>query len=142
MRKNLYALGCGLIFGFGLVISGMVYPEVIISGLRFGTPAFTPDLLITFASALSVTFLLYSVFLYRGKTLTGAEPKLPVKERIDWPLTAGASLFGIGWGMTGLCPGPNLVGLGLWHYPIYWVPFLGVVSGYFAVKIMRGRARY
>ena len=101
---------CGLIFGAGLLISGMVQPTKVLAFLDiFG--AWDPSLAIVMAAALAVSV--------PGFRLAGQSPRpwlagqyfLPGKSGIDLPLVAGAALFGVGWGLVGLCPGPALESL-------------------------------
>jgi uncharacterized membrane protein YedE/YeeE len=60
--------------------------------------------------------------------------ELPTQETIDWQLILGAIAFGFGWGITGICPGPNIVGLGIFSWPIYWISFVGILMGFFITK--------
>lgn len=136
MNNNGWSFICGLLFGSGLIVSGMTYPGVILSGLSFGMARFTPDLIITFVSALIVTSIIYQIAFKKEKPLCADIRQLPVKDKIDLPLILGSALFGMGWGMTGLCPGPNIVGLAFWAYPFYWMSFLGIFIGVIISKIL------
>ena len=106
----LVALTSGLIFGLGLLISGMNNPAKVRAFLDVFA-AWDPSLIAVMGSAIPV-FALFFYFSKRRKTPFCAtafhEPKLT---RIDLRLLAGALLFGIGWGLVGLCPGPALVNL-------------------------------
>lgn len=129
MKNNIVSGLCGLIFGVGLIVSGMIYPATIINGLRLGSAAFNPALLITFISALLMTWLIYFFAFRRTKPLLAESRHLPSSNKIDAPLIVGALVFGIGWGITGLCPGPNIVGLMFWPYAFYWISFAGILLG-------------
>jgi len=97
----------GLLFGVGLVVSQMVNPQKILGFLDiFGN--WDPTLLVVMAAALVTTLVGYRVVLARPKPVFGNEFQLPTKTVIDRPLLLGAGIFGIGWGMAGLCPGPGL----------------------------------
>jgi uncharacterized membrane protein YedE/YeeE len=103
---------CGLIFGFGLIISGMANPAKVLAFLDV-TGNWDPSLAFVMAGAILVAFF---AFLYAGRhktTLLGKEMKLPAVSKIDRRLVLGSILFGAGWGLAGFCPGPALVGLGM-----------------------------
>jgi uncharacterized protein len=102
----------GLIFGLGLLISGMANPAKVQNFLDLaGT--FDPSLIFVMLGAVGVTFVGYRFVLRRPRTLL-AEPFLvPTLEDIDGKLVIGAGLFGIGWGLSGFCPGPAITSLPL-----------------------------
>lgn len=104
----------GLMFGAGLTISGMVNPEKILGFLDFAAiPSGTwdPSLAVVFVAGLIPMFAAYTV--QRRMTRPVAAPvfQLPQNMLIDWRLVTGAALFGAGWGLAGLCPGPAITGL-------------------------------
>lgn len=105
----LAAFACGLTFGLGLVISGMTETPRVLGFLDiFGT--WDPSLVIVMASALAIA--LPGTWLARRRAPVLADMHhLPSKIVIDRPLMIGAVLFGIGWGLVGLCPGPALANL-------------------------------
>jgi uncharacterized membrane protein YedE/YeeE len=104
------ALIGGLIFGFGLLISGMADPAKVLGFLDiFG--AWDPSLLVVMVAALVVTFIGYALARQRGRPLFEDANQWPVATAIDGRLIAGAAMFGIGWGLVGFCPGPALVNL-------------------------------
>ena len=109
----LASLLCGFIFGLGLVISHMVSPSKILGFLDvFGIPSGTwdPSLAVVMAAGLAVTGIGYA--LVRPRTpLFATENQWPTLTAIDGPLVTGAALFGIGWGLIGLCPGPAITNL-------------------------------
>jgi len=110
MRSALLAaLGSGALFGAGLAISGMTNRFVVLGFLDvFG--AFDPTLVLVMAGAVAVTAIAFRFVLRRPAPALGGEFRLPSKEVVDLRLLAGASIFGIGWGLAGFCPGPVLVG--------------------------------
>jgi uncharacterized membrane protein YedE/YeeE len=110
MAKVFSALVCGLLFGLGLQISGMTDPVIVLGFLDiFGV--WNPRLAIMMGAALAVTFAGYRVARSRRQPVFAARSEWPTKTAIDRPLVGGAILFGLGWGMVGLCPGPAIVNL-------------------------------
>ncbi len=132
--KSLISLMAGLVFGLGLILTGMYSPDIIISGLKIGAETFKATLYITFFIALLVTFLLFQVRKFLAKPLLNMCYELPTKEKIDWQLIIGAAAFGVGWGITGICPGPNIVGLGIFSWPFYWINFAGIIIGFLITR--------
>jgi len=100
---------CGFVFGWGLLVSGMMRPEKVLGFLDiFG--AWDASLLVLMATALVVSGIGFAVVKERTP-LFAPKGLWPDKTAIDAPLVAGAALFGIGWGLCGLCPGPALENL-------------------------------
>ena len=109
----LASLVCGFVFGCGLTISGMIQPAKVLGFLDlFGIPsgAWDPSLVVVMAAALAVASIGYALLGSRTP-LFEKESLWPTKTDIDLPLLAGALLFGLGWGLVGLCPGPAIVDL-------------------------------
>lgn len=101
---------CGLIFGAGLLISGMVQPTKVLGFLDiFG--AWDPSLAVVMAAALAVSVPGFMLVDRRAQPWFGEQFFRPGKSGIDLPLVSGAAMFGIGWGLVGLCPGPALESL-------------------------------
>jgi uncharacterized membrane protein YedE/YeeE len=101
---------CGLLFGFGLLISGMVQPAKVLGFLDiFG--AWDASLLVVMAAALAVSGIGFALAKRRERPLFAARNFWPDKTTIDAPLVTGAALFGGGWGLVGLCPGPAIENL-------------------------------
>lgn len=111
MKKFFWSLLCGILFGIGLSLSQMVNPEKIINFLDITGSNFDMSLLLVIIAAQLTTFGLYAFILKWKTPICDTEFHLPSKQRIDRPLIYGAILFGIGWGLTGLCPGPAWAGL-------------------------------
>jgi len=104
---------CGFVFGGGLVISGMTQPAKVLGFLDFfGIPsgAWDPSLALVMAAGLVVASIGYGLLRTRPP-LFEKENLWPSKKEIDSSLLAGALLFGVGWGLVGLCPGPAIVNL-------------------------------
>jgi len=129
--KHLVSLLSGLFFGFGLILTGMYSPDIVIAGLKIGASTFKYNLLITFIIALFVTSIFFQLKRKLTKPLMSNCYELPTNTTINWRLIVGAIFFGIGWGMTGICPGPNIVGLGLFGFDFYWINFIGMIIGFF-----------
>lgn len=106
----LAALLAGLLFGSGLVISGMTRPSKV-QGFLDLSGAWDPSLALVMAAALAVTALLFRVARQQGHSLLGAPLHWPAARAIDGRLLAGGATFGIGWGLAGFCPGPAIVSL-------------------------------
>lgn len=132
--QGLISLIVGLMFGAGLILTGMYSPDIIIAGLKIGAETFKINLYLTFFTALVVTFLLFQLRRWLVKPLMHQCYEFPTKEKIDWQLVAGAAIFGVGWGLTGICPGPNLVGLGIFSWPFYWINFAGIIIGFLIMR--------
>jgi uncharacterized membrane protein YedE/YeeE len=102
----------GLLFGVGLIVSGMGDPAKVQNFLDlFGT--WDPSLAFVMGGAVFVTFLGYRLVQRRSKPIAGRKFHLPSKAGIDSGIIVGPALFGAGWGLGGFCPGPALTGLGL-----------------------------
>lgn len=109
----LASLVCGFIFGLGLVISGMVSPTKVLGFLdMFAIPSgnWDPSLAVVMAAGLAVTSIGYAL-IQRRAPLFDTQNRWPISTPIDRTLLTGAALFGIGWGLVGLCPGPAIVDL-------------------------------
>ncbi len=100
----------GVIFGFGLILSGMTNPAKVIGFLDiFG--AWDASLMFVMAGAISVSFFAFQWAKKLQKTVLNTPIQLPNHQVIDLKLISGAAIFGIGWGLSGFCPGPALVSL-------------------------------
>jgi len=107
----LSALLSGLVFGLGLIVSGMANPAKVLGFLDVAG-AWDPSLILVMAGAIGLSLFAFVAAKRRPNSLLGAPMLLPQARRIDLPLLAGSALFGIGWGIAGFCPGPALAGLG------------------------------
>jgi len=108
----LIQLLAGLIFGSGLVLSGMVDPAKVLNFLDV-TGSWDPSLAFVMAAAVLVTAVGYRFVLARPKPILAPMFELPRQGTIDRRLVIGPMIFDIGWGLSGLCPGPALTSLGL-----------------------------
>src|SRR5260370_9767599 len=104
------SLVCGLVFGTGLLISGRVQPTKVLGFLDiFGVG--DPSLAVVMAAALAVSVPGFMLANQRPRPWLAKQYFWPSKSEIDLPLLTGAALFGVGWGLVGLCPGPALESL-------------------------------
>ncbi len=111
MRRLVPAFLIGLLFGTGIVISGMANPAKVLNFFDFaGT--WDPSLAFVMGGALVITFIGYPLVLARTRPLAAERFHVPANRIIDARLLGGAALFGVGWGMAGFCPGGALPVLG------------------------------
>ncbi|KQN79034.1 MULTISPECIES: DUF6691 family protein [unclassified Duganella] len=103
----LISLLVGLVFGLGLIVSGMTDPARVLGFLDLAG-LWNPSLAFVMGGAIAVALPAFVVAARRQRTLTGAPLQLPTATRIDRRLVLGALAFGAGWGLAGLCPGPAL----------------------------------
>ena len=109
---NLSSLLAGLVFGLGLIVSGMANPAKVIGFLDLAG-RWDPSLALVMAGAIAVGAIAFALARTRTASLLDAPMKLPSEQRIDRRLLAGALVFGVGWGIAGFCPGPALVAIGM-----------------------------
>jgi uncharacterized protein len=108
------ALAAGTLFGAGLTISGMINPAKILNFLdiaAIATGGWDPTLGVVFASALVPMFAAYALQRRMAKPAAWGAFEIPKQGEIDTPLVVGSALFGAGWGLVGLCPGPAIAAL-------------------------------
>jgi hypothetical protein len=110
MKHRISEFLVGLLFGLGLIMSGMTDPGKVIGFLDI-SGNWDPSLALVMAGAIAVGFFAFSIAKKRTVNFLGSALTLPKTDQIDKPLVIGAVLFGIGWGLAGFCPGPGLVSL-------------------------------
>jgi uncharacterized protein len=138
MSRIVASFACGLIFGTGLLISGMTQPDKVLGFLDiFG--AWDATLAFVMAGAVAVSAAGFALARRRGAPLFAATASWPTRNDIDPPLVAGAILFGIGWGLVGICPGPALVNLAGLSLPIV-VFVVAMIVGMFGHQLWRTRS--
>jgi uncharacterized protein len=124
LKTFLYALLSGLLFAAGLVVSGMVLPAKVLAFLDVASIArgiswqaqpgrWDPSLALVMAGAVGVTLPAFTWARRRTRPWAANQFEAPARRAVDAPLLVGAALFGIGWGLSGYCPGPALASLGL-----------------------------
>ena len=106
------SLPAGLLFGLGLIVSGMANPAKVLGFLDLAG-AWDPSLGFVMAGAIAVAAIAFAGAKKRTMSFLGSTMKLPDSRDIDRRLVIGSVLFGIGWGVAGFCPGPGLVALGM-----------------------------
>ncbi|OZB13566.1 MAG: hypothetical protein B7X58_09285 [Marinobacter sp. 34-60-7] len=111
MKVALSSLFAGLLFGFGLIVSGMANPEKVLGFLDLAG-LWDPSLAFVMGGAILVGLVAFTIARKRTVSFLGLSMKLPTKRTIDRRLIIGSVLFGVGWGIAGFCPGPALVALG------------------------------
>lgn len=137
----LVAAFAGLVFGAGLTLSGMINPAVVLGFLDL-TGSWNPALLFVMVGALAVAVPGYQ--LLKGKRPVLAEARaVPTRTDIDKPLLLGAAIFGLGWGLAGICPGPALTMLAI--KPATAALFIvsmtvGMLGARYAARQLAGRA--
>ena len=130
MKQNLISLLCGIIFGIGLSLSQMINPNKVLNFLDI-SGNWDPSLIFVMMGALAVAFVSFRWVLKRPAPLLAESFHISKKASLDKPLILGAAIFGIGWGMTGYCPGPAVANLGLLSLESL-IMVVAIYSGFFA----------
>ena len=107
----LAALLSGLIFGFGLILSGMANPAKVLGFLDLAG-SWDPSLAFVMGGAIGVGVVAFALAKKRDRSLLGEKMNMPSSTAVDKRLVVGGMLFGVGWGLAGICPGPALVLVG------------------------------
>lgn len=130
--KTLLGYVAGLLFGLGLAISGMTDPARVLGFLDIAG-AWDPTLMFVLGGAIVTTFIGYRLVFRRSSPLVGSVFQLPTKQELDGKLLGGAALFGIGWGLSGYCPGPAIASIGGLSLPLLAM-LATMVLGWFVAK--------
>ncbi|HEJ9486817.1 TPA: YeeE/YedE family protein [Proteus mirabilis] len=126
---------CGLLFSAGLIVGGMSNPQKILGFLDI-TGNWDPSLLIIMGAGLVVSVMGYQLTRRRQQSILACPLNIPTNKVIDKPLVLGSVLFGLGWGLAGICPGPGLVLVGAGFYQgILFV--LAMIVGWLLVGLFR-----
>ncbi|MGF6696708.1 putative membrane protein YedE/YeeE [Paraburkholderia sp. MM5496-R1] len=118
---------CGLLFGFGLLLSGMANPAKVLGFLDFAG-RWDPSLAFVMIGAVAVAAIGFAIAKRRGKSLLGLPMQIPASTPVTRRLMVGSLAFGVGWGIAGFCPGPALVALGLGSVKA-WVFVAAMIAG-------------
>jgi len=137
--RSIAALVCGLVFGLGLLVSGMTDPRRVLGFLDVAGH-WNPALGVVMVVALAVALPAFAVATRRSRALLGGPMVLSGASRIDRRLLAGACVFGVGWGLAGLCPGPAVV-LVLTLRKGAWVFVLAMLGGMAAFELWQRATR-
>jgi uncharacterized protein len=134
------AFVCGLVFGIGLILSGMANPAKVLGFLDLAG-RWDPSLAFVMAGAVVLAALGFRLSRTRATSVLGAQMQLPAGRRVDVRLVAGSLVFGVGWGLAGFCPGPALVSAGSGQ-PRAWLFVAAMLAGmalYTALEHRRSR---
>lgn len=135
----LTSLLAGLVFGLGLIVSGMANPAKVLGFLDLAG-RWDPSLAFVMGGAIGVGLVAFGMARRRTSSLLGESMRLPAASRIDRRLLTGGLMFGIGWGIAGFCPGPALVALGMGEIKaVIFVASMLVGMGIFEVLERRAR---
>jgi uncharacterized protein len=126
MMRPFVAFAAGVLFAIGLGISGMTHPSKVLAFLDV-TGDWDPSLAFVMGGGVLVNLVVFRLALRRGAPLLAPSFSLPVKSALDPPLVLGATIFGVGWGIGGFCPGPALVSLAGGAMPV--VAFVAAMVG-------------
>lgn len=117
MRRVLVSFAAGAVFGLGLTVSRMIDPAKVLGFLDVAGD-WDPSLALVMAAALTMMAIAYRVAGLRRVPLLAETFQIPSRRDVDARLVGGAILFGVGWGLVGLCPGPAVSGLALGRYEV------------------------
>jgi uncharacterized protein len=139
MQHRISEFLVGLVFGIGLILSGMTDPSKVIGFLDL-TGLWDPSLALVMGGAIAVGFIAFAMAKKRTVNFLGGMLHLPTSSSIDKPLGIGAILFGAGWGLAGFCPGPALVSLAAGQFKAaFFVVFM--VGGMLAYELYDRRTK-
>lgn len=136
--KLFLALAAGLIFGLGLSVSQMIDPNKVLDFLDIAG-SWDPSLALVMAGALAVGVTGFSWARKHDKPVLGSRFHVTPKTALDKPLVMGAAIFGIGWGMTGYCPGPAFASLALGNQEAY-VMVASIYAGFWAAGLLTNKS--
>jgi uncharacterized membrane protein YedE/YeeE len=131
MKRIVFALVVGLIFGLGLCLSGMYEPTKVTGFLDLAGP-WDPSLAFVMGGAIVVALPAFWLARRRSVAWVGGAIELPAKRALDAPLVVGSAIFGVGWGLGGVCPAPGVVDLA----------FLSPSAAIFVVSMAAGMLVY
>ncbi|MGE8590186.1 MAG: DUF6691 family protein [Alcaligenes sp.] len=136
----LIAFVSGLVFGLGLIVSGMANPAKVLGFLDLAGP-WDPSLAFVMGGAVLITAVGFALLRRRRASLTGEPLRWPTATRIDLRLALGSLAFGAGWGLAGFCPGPALVAAaaGVPQALIFVAAMLAGMAIYSALEALKSR---
>ena len=139
MIRNAISLAAGLVFGLGLCLSGMYDPQKVLGFLDI-TGAWDPSLAFVMGGAIAVALPAFALAKRRRRAWSGVAIELPRTRPIDVPLMLGSAIFGAGWGLSGVCPGPALVDLGFFSSGAA-IFVVAMAAGVYAQRILEAGLR-
>lgn len=138
MQHRLSEFLVGLLFGLGLILSGMTDPGKVLGFLDV-LGLWDPSLALVMGGAIAVGFFAFTLAKKRTQSFLGTAMRLPGRNDIDRRLVVGAAMFGAGWGLAGFCPGPALVSLAA-GYPQAAVFVISMLAGMALFEAMERRS--
>ena len=132
---KLTAFFAGLIFGLGLLLAGMANPAKVLAFLDLAG-AWDPSLALVMGGAIAVAIIPLNWARKNKQSLLGAPMQFPMKRELDSRLIGGSLVFGIGWGIAGICPAPSFTLIGLGHYQVLYFILAMVLGVYVHRKLL------
>ena len=134
-RENILSWFFGIIFGFGLLLSGMCRPSKVLGFLIINSDRWDPSLAFVMASAVAINVVTFNfILIKKTKPIHANSFSVPPPQgKVDLRLIMGASIFGLGWGWAGLCPGPGVICLFRETHAVFWI--VGLVIGQLSFDI-------
>lgn len=120
LLRNLAALFSGVVFGLGLSMAQMTNPDKVLNFLDM-TGTWNPSLLLVLGGAVVLSAIAFHFVFKRKTPVWDSMFHMPLPKAIDRPLVIGSALFGIGWGLSGYCPGPAIASIGFGNPEALWV---------------------
>ncbi len=138
--STVFAFLAGLVFGIGLLVSGMTDPAKVLGFLDVAGN-WDPSLALVMVGAIAVGLVAFALAKPRARSLLGLPMQLPTARQIDRRLVLGSLTFGIGWGVAGICPGPALVllGAGVPQGIVFVVAMLAGMAGFELLERLKRR---
>ena len=135
MMNKIFSLLSGIIFGLGLTVSSMTNPAKVIGFLDI-TGNWDPSLMFVMLGAIAISAPFFYLLRNKNKPLFDSNFEIPTIKNLDKKLVLGASIFGIGWGMVGFCPGPAIASLALLK-PFSIIFVIAMVGGFYMSKFIK-----
>jgi len=135
MYSKIFSFISGLIFGIGLTVSGMVNPAKVIAFLNI-LGNWDPSLVFVMVGAIIFSAPFFYILKNKKKPLFNSSFQIPSRTNIDQNLIIGSFLFGIGWGMVGLCPGPAVASIAFFQ-PLSILFVIATMSGFYLCKYIK-----
>lgn len=127
MRRHLFSFACGALMGVGLLLAGVTDPATVFAGFSPG-PDWDPRVMLMFLASIAVHAPMRAAVSRAAHAIDGTSVGPPAHRLVGPRLVVGATIFGVGWGLGGICPGPGITGLG-GGAPAAWLFAAGFVAG-------------
>jgi uncharacterized membrane protein YedE/YeeE len=135
MMNKIFSLLSGIIFGLGLTVSSMTNPAKVIGFLDI-TGNWDPSLMFVMLGAIAISAPFFYLLRNKNKPLFDSNFEIPTIKNLDKKLVLGASIFGIGWGMVGFCPGPAIASLAFLN-PFSIIFVIAMVGGFYMSRFVK-----